>query len=137
MRRTFSLLLLTAMFAVMAPLGAFATHPEDDPDPCNGTFGGNYAKHSDSAPGQVRVPIVQQRGMIVPINDAKNGPFYADVRELVGTYELFSIWLYQETNGRPGLTRGGRAVVPDTPGTSGEEPCEEARSPVKPDLDIF
>lgn len=133
MRRTLTLLLLTATLVASAPIGARAA---DDPNGCRGTIGGQYVKETTSPPGQVQIPVVTD-GVIIPINDAKKGPFYADIRDLASEYLIFSLWLYQESNLKDGLQRGGRSMVPDTEGTDGNETCQEARPPLKPDNAIF
>ena len=120
MRKTFSALLLTALVgALMVPMTTAQAA-------CKGTIGGMEA-------GPATTPAVGE-GVIINITDVNNGPFYLDVRELAGADFIFSIWLYQETGKKAKLQRGGRSVMPDTPGTSGVETCIESTTP---DLAIF
>lgn len=113
--------------ALAAP--ARAEHPEYDPDPCNGSIGGMYLVHNDYISAQT--PRVSQ-GMIVPVVDPAKGPFYLDVREVAGEYWWSEIYLYQETNGKAGLQRGGRGFPPWP--FSSIEPCQESPTP---DQSIF
>jgi hypothetical protein len=112
-----------AMLAVMAPIVAQAT------DDCNGQIGG----FSVTPPAGPVVNVPKLSDSIV----RQVGPFYLDVRYLAGRQtsgsatgvNIFSIWLYQETNGTAGLQRGGHSIFPDTPGTSGQDPCEQSSNP--------
>lgn len=118
------LLLLTMLCAVTA-LPAWATHPEEDPDLCRGHIGGQWIRHSSEP--RLQMPRLSP-GVVVPLVDPAQGPFYLDVRDIASEYWTFSIWLFQETNRQPGLQRGGRSLIPDTPAPGGIY-CTESTTP--------
>ena len=110
--------LAVASFAIAA--GGPAHAYEDCKD---GTIGGWSG--TPSAKGHITVPIA----------DA----LYLDVREVMGTEYTWSIWLYQESNGKAGLQRGGNSangplgpVYEPTVG-NGSDPCSQGT----PDTIIF
>jgi hypothetical protein len=110
-----------------------AVHAYDD---CNGQIGG----FSVSTPaGSVSAPHIAD-GTIISITDPATGPFYLDIRYVIGrqtsgsstSVNAFSIWLYQEANNVSGLQRGdsrGRYVPQLLPGTPPHEVCNESYNP--------
>lgn len=129
MGRTRSILtLVVAMAFMLAGSGgsAHADHPPSDPDPCTGTIGGAYVDHDSYVPTQI--PSIRE-GVIVPIVDPEMGPYYLDVRDVASEYWLFALWLYEETNGTPGLQRGSRPYLNPSPVPEDRDPCVEAVTP--------
>lgn len=51
------------------------------------------------------------------------GAAYVDVREVAGETYLYSIWIYVESNGTPGLQRGGSDP------TGAPDSCQESANP--------
>lgn len=107
--------------------GARASHPEDSSD-CRGTIGGMYIRHPD-----IRIPVVAD-GVIIPIVHPELGPFYLNVQDVASAYWTFFVEVYMKTNGAAGLQRGGRSLVPDTPGTGNPSYCNQS---ITPDQLIF
>lgn len=53
-----------------------------------------------------------------------NALYYVNVREVAGDkYEVAAVWLYKETNGIPGLQRGGTSLLGD------RDSCQESDDP--------
>ena len=62
------------------------------------------------------------------------GGFYLDIRELAADASadhLYSVWVYQESNGTAGLQRGGKhAILGDAGADAGfAEPCQQSARP--------
>lgn len=72
-------------------------------------------------------------GKTVPVT-AGDVTFYVEVREVLGDAHIYSIWIYQETNGLAGLQRGGTSpYFPDD-----SDPCNDPLPPgYSPDTIIF
>jgi hypothetical protein len=87
--------------------------------PCGGTIGGDTVPELGPAPGIV---------------DA-GGVAYVDVRNVDSDGFLYSIWIYQESNGAGGLQRGGKAIEPINTalllatGAEDTETCNESATP--------
>ncbi|MBI4729120.1 MAG: hypothetical protein HY775_06405 [Acidobacteria bacterium] len=118
-------ILLIALAGTLPPGSSVAEVPRGDGDPCAGWIGGFYLARGYSVPKIAPT-------FVIPIVDKDSGPLYLDVRDVMsdGDWEydasLLNIWLYQETNGEPGLQRGGRsAYLPQFPGIpeDGMDPC--------------
>lgn len=110
MRSPVSRLVVALTLAAGLVAGPVAT-PASAYDSCkDGTIGGWSG--TPSAKGQLVIPV-------------GTGPatFYVNVREVMGEQWAWSIWLYQETNGEPGLQRGGTSPLGDT------DSCQESKNP--------
>ena len=123
-------LILIALMATVLPTSGARAY-----DDCNGQIG-DFTVTPPGGPA-VYVPHITD-GRIIPIADPATGPFYLDIRYVMGRQtsgsstgvNIFSIWLYQETNSVPGLQRGGHSIFPDIPGSTAEQnPCVEGPSP--------
>jgi len=120
-----AVVLAFAATLMMEPV--YASHHDD---PCKGTVGGMTIDEGKD----LHVPTVGD-GFIVPLVDPDTGPFYLDVRHVVSERYLFYLSLYQEANGTAGLQRGGRALIPDLPGTAFESSAWSPGPPISSSSD--
>jgi hypothetical protein len=130
MRKAATLLACVIVLGLVGPMNAFAAANQ-----CTGEIGGQPIPVAGG-----NLPDLGPAPGVIPVNDAKKGPLYVDIRDLVDPVSNFSLWIYQESDGIDGLQRGGHSLTPDVTaaGLSGQETCEESpRFHGKHDQDIF
>jgi hypothetical protein len=130
MRKAMALLACATVLAFVGPVKAFAAATD-----CSGDLGGDPIPVAGG-----NLPDAGPAPGVIPINDAKKGPLYIDVRHVMSGGSSFSVWIYQESDGIDGLQRGGHSLTPDVTaaGLSGQETCDvSSRFGGKHDQDLF